>query len=221
LSSTGDSDPTVRAAAAVAVRQIFSSALTIDAGPEGQVSDDTEKTLFGNLIQNASVEGDFYYPHIVWMAMEPRVAADPQPFFPLLAANENSVSAYCARRVMRRICDLSDATARAQHLNTAMQWLGDTAAKTQLASAALDGLIEAMKTKGAPPTIDLAPIFAKLNSNPALVEKARRLATLLGDITASRSLIAKVNDVKAVSMSGSKEFRPREKRRTKPRARSY
>src|SRR6185436_5154860 len=98
---------------------------------------------------------------------------------------------------MRRICDLSDASARAQHLNTAMQWLGDTAAKTQLASAALDGLIEAMKSKGAPPTIDLAPIFAKLNSNPALVEKARRLATLLGDTTASRSLIAKINDVKA------------------------
>ena len=40
-----------------------------------------------------------------------------------------------------------------------------------------------MKSKGAPPTIDLEPIFAKLDSNPALAEKARRLATLLGDTT--------------------------------------
>jgi putative heme-binding domain-containing protein len=54
-----------------------------------------------------------------------------------------------------------------------------------------------MKSKGAPPTTDLAPIFAKLNSNPALVEKARRLATLLGDTSASKVLIAKINDAKA------------------------
>src|SRR6185295_12930928 len=115
---------------------------------------------FQELLSRPSVEGDFYYPHIVWMAMEPRVAADPQPFFPLLAANENSVSAYCTRRVMRRICDLSDATARAQHLNAALEWLGGLSTKTELAGAALDGLIEAQKSKGAPPTVDLQPIFA-------------------------------------------------------------
>src|ERR1041385_3270242 len=114
------------------------------------------------------------------MAMEPRVATDPQPFFPLLAANENSVSAYCARRVMRRICDLTDATAREKFLNTAVQWLGDNAAKTQIAGAALDGLLEAFKSKGAPPTIDLQPIFAKLTSNPVLTERARRAFALEG-----------------------------------------
>jgi putative membrane-bound dehydrogenase-like protein len=197
LSSTGDSDPTVRATAAVAVRQIFSSALTVDAGPEGQMSEDTEKTLFGNLIQNASVEGDFYYPHIVWMAMEPRVAVDPQPFFPLLAANENSVSAYCARRVMRRICDLTDASAREKFLNAAVQWLGDNAMKTQIAAAALDGLLEATKSKGAPPTVNLEPIFAKLSANAALADRAQRLAAAFGDKSATRLLMAKINDPKA------------------------
>ncbi len=192
-----DGDPTVRAASAVGLRSIFSGALTVDTGRSGELDFEyREKPIFSNLLSKASVDGDFYYPHIVWMAMEPRVAANPQPFFPLLAANDNSVSAYCTRRVMRRICDLTDAPARAQHLNAALQWLGDNAAKTQLASAALDGLIEAMKSKGAPPTIDLAPIFAKLNSNPALAEKARRLATLLGDTSASKTLIAKINDAK-------------------------
>ena len=126
--------------------------------------------------------------------MEPRVAANPQPFFPLLAANDNSVSAYCARRVMRRISDLTDATARAQHLNTAMQWLADNAAKTQLAGAALDGLIEASKSKGAPPTVNLEPIFAKLSSNQALADKAQRLAAAFGDKSATRLLMAKIND---------------------------
>lgn len=197
LSLSGDSEASVRAATAVAVRQISSSALTVNAGPEGAISEDTERTLFANLLLSASVPGDFYYPHIVWMAMEPRVAANPQPFFPLLAANDNSVSAYCARRVMRRISDLSDAAARTRHLNTAMQWLADNAAKTGIASAALDGLIEATKSKGAPPTVNLEPIFAKLSSNPALAEKAQRLAAAFGDKSAARLLIAKINDPKA------------------------
>src|SRR5262249_10158188 len=99
--------------------------------------------------------------------------------------------------VMRRICDLTDATARMKHLNAAMEFLGGIASKTPLADAALDGLIDAFKAKGAPPTMRLEPIFARLSTNAALADKARRLATLLGDTAASRALIAKINDAKA------------------------
>src|SRR5207302_1771678 len=152
---------------------------------------------FKQLLSRPSVDGDFYYPHIVWMAMEPLVAQDPKPFFPLVSAHENSVSAYCLHRVMRRICDLTDGGAREKHLNAAMEFLGGIATKTTLADAALDGLIDAFKSKGAPPTIKLEPIIAKLSANRALADKARRLATLLGDTTASRASIAKVNDSKA------------------------
>jgi putative heme-binding domain-containing protein len=152
---------------------------------------------FRELLSRPSVEGDFYYPHIVWMAMEPRVAADPQPFFTLVSANENSVSAYCLRRVMRRICDLGDAAARTKHLNAAMEHLPTLVGKTMLAEAALDGLIDAFKSKGLPPTIPLESILQKLTANPKLADKARRLATLLGDTSASRALIAKINDAKA------------------------
>ena len=193
----GAEDPSVRAAVGAGLRAITSGSLTVNTPPATQVNDDFARLILVELLSRPSAEGDSYYPHIVWMAMEPRVAANPQPFFPLLAANDNSVSAYCTRRVMRRISDLSEATERAKHLNTAMQWLADNDTKTQLVGAALDGLIEAMKTKGAPPTIDLQPIFAKLTANPALAEKARRLATLLGDTSASRTLIAKINDARA------------------------
>ncbi len=192
-----DSDASVRAAVATAVRQFTSSSLTIDATARSSTANADVTSVLRELLARPSVEGDFYYPHIVWMAMEPRVAADPQPFFPLIAANENSVSAYCARRVMRRICDLTNATARVQHLNAAMTWLGELAPKTQLAAAALDGLIEAAKSKGAPPTTDLAPIFAKLTANPALADKAQRLAAAFGDKSAARLLIARINDPKA------------------------
>ena len=190
-------EPYVRAAAAAAIRQRVATFLTVDAPTRRSVEDIDFNEHFGLLLKQTSVEGDFYYPHIVWIAMEPRVAADPQPFLPLLAANENSVSAYCARRVMRRICDLTDSSAREKFLNIAVQWLGDNAAKTQIAGAALDGLLEAFKSKGAPPTIELQPIFAKLTSNPALAERTRRLATLLGDTSASKMLVAKINDAKA------------------------
>jgi putative heme-binding domain-containing protein len=131
------------------------------------------------------------------MAMEPRVADDPTPFFSLVGANDNSVSAYCARRIMRRVCDLTDAAARQRFVNAAMEWLGALAAKPDLAEAALDGLVEAFKSKGAPPTIPLGPIFSRLTANPALADKARRLATLLGDTGASRALIARINDTTA------------------------
>jgi putative membrane-bound dehydrogenase-like protein len=192
-----DSEATVRAAAASGLRQLTSSSLTVNASPNSEMARTDLLSHFQKLLARPSVEGDFYYPHIVWMAMEPRVAQDPTPFFPLVGANDNSVSAYCARRVMRRICDLTDSTARAKHLNAAMEWLGTLAAKPSLAEAALDGLIDAFKSKGQPPTIPLEPIFARLTAEPKLADKARRLATLLGDTTASRALIAKINDPKA------------------------
>ena len=151
---------------------------------------------FRELLSRPSVEGDLYYPHIVWMAMEPRVALNPQSFFSLVGANENSVSAYCAHRVMRRICDLSDASAREKHLNAAMEWLGSLADKTQIASAALDGLIIAYKSRTAPPTMKMEPIFAKLSTNPRLADKTRQFATLMGDKTAAKMLIASINDAR-------------------------
>jgi putative membrane-bound dehydrogenase-like protein len=196
LDPCSDSDPSVRAAAAAALRSYSSSSLTVNTPQSSSVTEYLTRN-FGELLSRPSVEGDFYYPHIVWMAMEPRVAQDPTPFYAIIGANDNSVSAYCARRVMRRICDLTDSAAREKYLNSAMEWLGTLAVKPGLADAALDGLIDAFKSKGAPPSVPLGPIFEKLNANPKLADKVRRLATLLGDTTASRALIAKINDAKA------------------------
>jgi putative membrane-bound dehydrogenase-like protein len=196
--------PNVRAEVAGALRRFSSGSWTVSTKPGSAATIAELLPHYSELLARPSVAGDTYYPHIVWMAMEPRVAADPTPFFPLLAANDTSVSAYAARRVMRRISDLPDANAREKHLNAAMLWLGENADKTQLASAALDGLIEAAKSKGAPPTINLEPIFAKLSANPALAEKAQRLAAAFGDKSAARLLMAKINDPNATPEDRSK-----------------
>ncbi len=190
-------DARVRAATASALRQLSAGELTIDSGDRPLRRTEAILPHFKELLARPSIEGDFYYPHIVWMAIEPSVAANPEPFFPLLASNENSVAAYCTRRVMRRICDISDRSTREKFLNAALRFVGDIAQKTELAGAALDGLIEAQKSKGAPPTVELGPIFAKLTANPAVADKARRLATMMGDTSASKTLIAKINDPKA------------------------
>src|SRR5438046_5022596 len=131
------------------------------------------------------------------MAIEPLVAQNPESFWMMLGESQNSVSAYCLERTMRRACDLTDTAARERHLNAALAFLGTIASKTTLADAALDGLIDAFKGKGVPPTIPLESIFSKLIANPALADKARRLATLLGDTSASRALIARINDARA------------------------
>jgi putative membrane-bound dehydrogenase-like protein len=190
-------DAEVRAAAAASVRQLTSGSLTVDTMPGPAVQTSKLLEFFSDLLARPSVDGDAYYPHIVWMAMEPRVAADPQAFFPIVSAKENSVSAYCLRRVMRRVCDLTDSAQRMTHLDAGMQFLGKIASKSQLAEAALDGLIDAFKAKGEPPSIPLQQIFDRLTANPAIADKARRLATLFGDTSASRALIAKINDTKA------------------------
>lgn len=197
-----DLDHSVRAEAAAAVRRIVSDSFTVNTRASSSENESRRAGYdlmphFREFLSHPSVDGDSYYPHIVWMAMEPRVAQDPAPFFPIVGANDNSVSAYAARRVMRRICDLTDSAARIKHLNAAMEWLGGLTSKPGLAEAALDGLIDAFKGKGQPPTIPLERIFAKLTANPKLADKARRLATLLGDTSASRVLIAKINDSKA------------------------
>ncbi len=193
----GDSDVLVRGAAAAAVRQFTSGSLTVNTKPSVNVATSDLLPHFKELLARPSVAGDTYYSHIVWMAMEPRVAADPQPFLKLFAETDTSVSAYCLYRTMRRVSDLADAAARERHLNAAMNFLRTITDKTQLAGGALDGFIKAQEAKGTRPTTSFAPILEQLMANPALADRARRLAALLGDTSAARTLIAKINDAKA------------------------
>ncbi|MFM1769471.1 MAG: hypothetical protein RJA22_2000 [Verrucomicrobiota bacterium] len=189
-----DDDTSVRAAVATALRQLTSGSLTINSAPPTTAAQADLNPLFQALLARPGPAGDFYYPHIVWMALEPRAAANPEPALALASAQANPVSAYCLRRLLRRVADLTDPAARTRHLNAAFTRLGELAGQPLLAEAALDGLIDAFRGKGQPPTVPLEPIFQKLTANPALADKARRLATLLGDTSASRTLIAKIND---------------------------
>ena len=198
-----DTNAAVRLAVAAAARQFVSGSLTVNTPPAIPLREVVTGGILSDLEKSPIVPGDPVLPFVIWMALEPIIALDASGALGFLEnAKDSSLTnwpmhAYVLQRIMRRVCDLSDPAMREVHLNYAMKVLGSVATETNLANAALDGLIAGFKTKAAPPTIPLEPIFAKLTANPAIADKARRLATLLGDTAASLTLIAKINDAKA------------------------
>ena len=198
-----DKDDSVRLAVAAAARQFNSGDLTVDTPPAIPLYEVVMGGVMSDLHKSQFHPDDPVLPFVYWMAVEPIVAFDASH---ALGFYENAkdknlsewpMNNYILTRIMRRVCDLSDPAVREKHLNYAMTILGKLAAETQLANAALDGLIAGFRAKASPPTVPLEPILAKLTANPAVADKARRLATLLGDSSASRVLVAKINDPRA------------------------
>jgi putative heme-binding domain-containing protein len=198
-----DTNASVRLAAAAAARQFVSGSLTVDTPPAIPIQEVVTGGVLSDLHKSPFDLNDPVLPFVYWMALEPIVAFDAGHALEFYknakdkSESEWPMNPYILTKIMRRVCDLSDPPTREKHLNKAMEILGGLASETRLADAALDGLITSFKSKAASPTIPLEPIFAKLTSNPTIADKARRLATLLGDVSASRVLIAKINDTKA------------------------
>jgi putative membrane-bound dehydrogenase-like protein len=198
-----DTNASVRLAVAAAARQFISGSLTVDTPPAIPIQEVVTGAVLSDLHKSPFDPNDPVLPFVYWMALEPIVAFDAGHALDYYknakdkSESEWPMNPYILTKIMRRVCDLSDPPTREKHLNKAMEVLGGLASEPRLADAALDGLITSFKSKAAPPTIPLEPIFARLTSNPTIADKARRLATLLGDTSASRVLIAKINDARA------------------------
>ena len=198
-----DTNATVRLAVAAAARQFVSGSLTVNTPPAISLREVVTGGILSDLEKSPIVLGDPVLPFVIWMALEPIIAFDAGGALGFLEnAKDSSLTnwpmhGYVLQRIMRRVCDLSDPAMREEHLNYAMKVLGSVASETNLANAALDGLIAGFRSKAAPPTIPIEPIFAKLTANPTIADKARRLATLMGDKSASKMLIAKINETRA------------------------
>jgi putative heme-binding domain-containing protein len=193
----------VRLAVAAAARQFVSGSLTVNTPPAISLREVITGGILSDLQKSPIVPGDPVLPFVIWMAGEPVIAFDPGGALGFLEGAKDSsitnwpMNNYILTRIMRRICDLSDPMRREKELNYAMKVLGGLALETNLANAALDGLIEGFKGKPSLPTIDVEPIFASLMANPAIAGKAQRLAVMMGDKSAARLLVAKINDSKA------------------------
>ncbi len=180
-----DTNASVRLAVAAAARQFVSGSLTVDTSPAIPLLDVVTGGVLSDLHKSPIDPNDPVLPFVYWMALEPIIAHDAGHalgWYKITKDKHESewpMNGYILTRVMRRVCDLSEPALREKHLNNAMEILGGLASETKLANAALDGLIAGFKTKSVPPTIPVEPIFCKLTANPAVADKARRLATLM------------------------------------------
>jgi len=191
LKLASDADNSVRAGVATALRQYVSGSLTVNT-PSPDPGEVKPGEILGPLVEASAKATDPLLPHLIWMASEPLAARDPKPGLDWLAQSGSDylpLTASLTRKVMRRICDQTNQAVRAEQLNRAVEFLDKLSRRSELASAALDGLLEGFKSKGAPPTARFSPVLEKFYNRPALSDKAHRLGGLWGDKSATLALI--------------------------------
>ncbi len=195
-----EKDASVRVAVAVAIRQLVCESLTVDTVTN---IDEPTRMLAGKvlvkLIESSSDAKDPLLPFMIWMASEPLVAAKPAGGLKWLAENgarTMPLSGILARKAMRRICD----TGEVEKLNQAVDFLEQTANdKSGLAAAALDGFIEAQKTKLFTPSRDTESLFAALAANPdkTVQFRANELGSLWNNANSVAITLKLINDSSA------------------------
>lgn len=188
-----DPDPSVRLAVAVACRQFTSGSLTVNT-PTTTAQANIWPALAAISSQPQSA-ADPLIPFMVWMAMEPQFGKESKDFLAAMASsdpNSYGVMQSLIKKAMRRICDMRSP----EELNKALAFLdGLPESKSDLITAALDGLIEGQKGKALAPSQSPAALLAKLGNHPDAEVKSRsqRLGTLWGDATALNAILAKIS----------------------------
>ncbi len=191
----GDSDPTVRLAAATAARQFVSGALTVNTPPRPETADANIGEVLATLIRASKDGNDPLIPFMIWMAAEPAVASDPVTVLKWMrdnGADTLPLSAHLTTKVMRRICDLSSV----EHLAAAMEFIARVSESEALVVAALDGLLEGQKGRALSPGDAATAVLDRLLSSGSqpIKDRAQRLGTLWGNSAAIKRSIDLVND---------------------------
>lgn len=195
--AASDSDPRVRLAVAIAIRQIVSGSLTVDTDIK---NDEQTRNLTGKvlteLIESSSDAKDPLLPYMIWMASEPLLAAKPAGGLKWLAENgarTMPLSGILTRKAMHRICDTGETNKLDQAVEFLLQIADD---RSGLVTAALDGLIEAQKAKRFIPSRDVKWVLATLRDNPDpnVQSRARDLGTLWNDPDSIAATLKIIND---------------------------
>jgi len=180
----------------VALRQLTSSALTVDRPAPPERTEADIAPVLEALVQASAKDTDPTLSFLIWMAAEPLVAADS--FLALEWLGQHGpqtlpLSEILVRKAVRRICDTQE---RAK-LDEILAFLDTIVGPApRLAQAALDGLIEAQQGRAILPNSNPGPLLTKLagHSDRAVVERAQRLGTLWGDAEAIRRVLSRVAD---------------------------
>ncbi|MDB6131586.1 MAG: putative rane-bound dehydrogenase [Verrucomicrobiales bacterium] len=189
----GDSDPSVRLAVATAARQFVSGSLTTDTAPRNTA--DLGKVLV-KLIHASKDGQDPLLPFMIWMAAEPAFARNQSPSYEWLledGLDAMPLSGMLVKKAMRRICDMQSP----EKIDEAMTFLSTAAEKSpEMASSAMDGLIEGQKGKAILPSRSTEEFFNALfkNSDKNVQDRAQKLGTLWGNKIAMTKTLVLINN---------------------------
>ncbi len=199
LTLAKDPEPSVRAGVATAVRQFVSGSLTVNTPPPTAAAKANVLLILTTLMEQPGTGEDPLLPFMIWMALEPKIARNPEPLF-VWMRNQGTKYASLSQQILpkltRRICDTQDP----KLLDLAINFIGSLQAKdSALAVAALDGLLEGQKGKALVPTAPTAPFLTKLKTSgkPELTERAQRLGAVWGDALAIQETLKVVGDANA------------------------
>lgn len=191
-----DADPNVRFSVAVACRQFTSGSLTVNTPPPAGADNVDVGEIMVALLGKSAGEKDPLIPFAIWLAVEPLYAKDPGPGLVWLAESGDAhlpLSGQLARKAMRRLCDMNDAS----KIDLAVEFLQKAAGSSPaIAIQAIDGLLEGQKGKALVPTVPTANLLASLSkhSDAALQDRGRRLGALWGDAAAILQTIRLLQD---------------------------
>jgi putative membrane-bound dehydrogenase-like protein len=181
----GDPEPTVRREASHALRRLNPNAA------------DTAKAVAA-LLARPDTADDPMLPFFIWMAAEPQAARDAKPLLAEVAKLEwnNPAVPHFVKRVMRRLCD----TGKPERLDEAVAFLEELPlSQMGAARAAFEGLLEGMKGKKIRPARSPSAALAKWRQTPhnGFGGLATQLGSIWGDVSATESVLAVINDAAA------------------------
>ncbi len=185
----GDPDPTVRHAAAVALRQLSRDSLTADNFPD--ISRSYVKNAIPMLIRASAANADRTLAFSIWSLMEGNLKY-PAPLLESLsgvAPTTKPLSLTLTNKSARRIID----TRSPANVDLLLAFLDQIKDHDDLTAAALEGILKASEAGPVKPEkTDPAPFFVRWSQSPSpdVKNRAARLATLWGDPAAVAAVIA-------------------------------
>jgi len=194
LKLAADSDPSVRLAAATAVRQYASGSLTVNTPPTH--ADIPFGEVLTTLIASSYQQEDPLIPFMIWMAAEPTVIREIDGTMQWFVENGGQympLTGTLIGKVMRRVCDLRDEAM----LSRVIQSLGEVSfADRPFLARALKGLIEGQRGKAIVPDQAAVKVVSgwSTDGNMEVASLAQQLGTLWGDAASLKAMLALINN---------------------------
>ena len=193
-----DTDPTVQAGVATALRQYVSGQMTVNTPPKVTVEPAQVGALLARLIQSAHATDDRTLSFLIWTALEPLVVPQSDLVLRWFAGNGPAtlpLSGQLGAKMMRRLSDERNPALLDQVVEF-LRHIPDSESGNAFGTAVLSGLIEGQRGKALLPNTDAEPVLQALalRSHTDVADRARQLGSLWGDVAAMRTLLGQAKN---------------------------